>query len=234
MNTDSTAPTRPRRWSGVTSVAVVVRMLTLTMSTAPLTASAASESANERESPNTTMQRAERRRRRRSGSGRCAGAAAGARARRPASTAPTAGALRRTPRPDRPGVQDALGEHRQQRDGAAEQHREQVEHDRAEQDRRARMKRMPPSRSCAGAPAPAAAAGGAAHRSASRDAREGQREQSEREPVDGLGETREQQAAERRPDDRARLRDDRPHRQRPAAAVALDEPRRAGRALTGK
>ena len=38
--------------------------------------------------------------------------------------------------PDRPGVQDRLREHRQQRDRPAEQHREEVEQDRAEQDLR--------------------------------------------------------------------------------------------------
>ena len=59
----------------------------------------------------------------------------GARAPRVISSAPTAGAARSTPSPAGPGVQDVAGIDRQQRRGAAEQHGEQVERDRAE-DRR--------------------------------------------------------------------------------------------------
>ena len=51
------------------------------------------------------------------------------------SSAPTAGAARSKPRPLRADVEDLVGEDRQQRRRAAEQHREQVERDDAEHDR---------------------------------------------------------------------------------------------------
>ena len=51
----------------------------------------------------------------------------------PAASAPTAGALRSTPSPIGPDVQDRLREHGSSAIAAAEQHGEEVERDRAEQ-----------------------------------------------------------------------------------------------------
>ena len=56
MNTISTAFTRPRSSSGVTSGAIVERSTMLAMSTPPLTASAAIESQSERERPKTIIE----------------------------------------------------------------------------------------------------------------------------------------------------------------------------------
>ena len=55
MKTISTAFTRPRRSSGVTSGRIVWRRTTLTMSTAPPTARASSESHIVCERPKTTI-----------------------------------------------------------------------------------------------------------------------------------------------------------------------------------
>ncbi len=101
MKTISTAFTRPRSSSGVTSGRIVERRTTLTMSTAPPTARATIESANERERPNTiidtpndpTASRSVLPTRSRSG--RRASTTA-------ATSAPTAGALRRAPSPTGP------------------------------------------------------------------------------------------------------------------------------------
>ena len=49
------------------------------------------------------------------------------------TSAPTAGAERRSPSPRGPGAQDVAGVDGQERGGAAQQHREQVERHRAEQ-----------------------------------------------------------------------------------------------------
>ena len=136
MKTPSTALTRPRSAFGVASATVVERMFIENMSTKPLTASAANESGNQRESPKTTMLAPNAPTT--SSSVRPAWPPSGLRAsripptaRRPRSrcaarrarTAPCAGSTR---------------EERQQRDGAAEEHGEQVERDRAEDDRRRR------------------------------------------------------------------------------------------------
>ena len=98
-------------------------------------ASASNEITNTRERPNTTMLAPYRpttissvRPARRSIGWRVIHAAP--------SRAPTAGAARSTPSPVAPDVQDRAGEHRQQRDRPAEQHREQVQQDGAEQDLR--------------------------------------------------------------------------------------------------
>ena len=55
MKTISTAVTRPRSSSGVTSGRIVWRRTTLTMSTAPPAASASSESQTVSESPKTII-----------------------------------------------------------------------------------------------------------------------------------------------------------------------------------
>ena len=55
MKTISTAVTRPRSWSGVTSGRIVWRRTTLTVSTAPPAASAASDSHMVSERPKTTI-----------------------------------------------------------------------------------------------------------------------------------------------------------------------------------
>ena len=137
MKTDSTASDAAAQRVGRDERAVVVRMLTLNMSAKPLIASAASDSANERERPKTTMRAPKTRRRSisvgpaRAASGRAdeqEPAAHGADGRRAAQEAEAGRA--RCARID-------LREHRQQRDGAAEEHGEEVEQDRAEQDRRA-------------------------------------------------------------------------------------------------
>ena len=120
----------------MTSVAVVVRMLTLIMSAAPLIASAASDSANERERPKTIMQ-----------APNAATTAISVGPARPASGRRTSidaggdradgrGAAQHAEARPGPVCRIDLREHRQQRDGAAEEDREEVEHDRAEQDRR--------------------------------------------------------------------------------------------------
>ena len=83
----------------------------------------------------------------------------------PATTARRPARCAARPRPTGPGVQDRLGEHRQQRDRAAEQDREEVEQDRAEQDRRVAdeadpaEQRLQLGRRAAGAPGPSRAAG---------------------------------------------------------------------------
>ena len=134
MKTISTAVTRPRSSSGVTSGRIVCRNTTLTRSTPPLTASAASESHIDRDSPKTIMQIPNAVTTPRSF--RPAYRPIGRRASRTAATsAPAAGALRSTPETGRADVQDVPREHREQRDGSAEQHREEIERDRAEHHR---------------------------------------------------------------------------------------------------
>ena len=136
MNTISTAFTRPRSSSGVASATVIERMFMLNMSANPATASAAHESQNDFDSPKTmwdapkiatTMN-----------SVRPALPRIGRWARMmPATRAPTAGEAAEDAEAQRPDVEDARREQRQQRHGAAEEHREEVEADRAEQHRRA-------------------------------------------------------------------------------------------------
>jgi hypothetical protein len=126
MKTELTALTRPRMSSGVSSCTSVWRMTTLTMSAAPPSASA----------PATARTRSTGRTRWSSARTPPPRPAAAAPVRRrmgqrvsamDITSAPTAGAARSRPRPDRPDVQHVLGEHRQQRGGAAQQHREQVQ-----------------------------------------------------------------------------------------------------------
>ena len=135
MKTISTALTRPRSMSGVASAVIVARMFMLIMSAKPLTARATIESANECESPKTIMLAPKTattinsfRPARRPSGRRVSMMPGGKRAdrRRAAQDA----------EPDRPHLEDVAGEERQQRDGAAEQHRDEVERDRAEQHRR--------------------------------------------------------------------------------------------------
>ena len=135
MKTISTAFTRPRTSSGVTSGRIVERRTTLTRSNAPASASASNESHIARERPKTTMQ-----------------------APKPATTMNSVGpraAPDREPRdrerggerahgrsraeepePDRPDLEDVLREHGQERDRAAEENGEEVERDGAEEDAR--------------------------------------------------------------------------------------------------
>ena len=117
------------------SATVVERMFMLIMSAKPLTASATSESTNQCERPNTTMLTPN------SGDD--------------AQQRPPRVVAQRPPDEEDPGeeradggsaaqdaealradVEDRAREHRQQRDGAAEQHGEQVERDRAQDHRR--------------------------------------------------------------------------------------------------
>ena len=136
MNTDSTAPTRPRRWSGVDE-----RGRRRADVDAEHVGGAADGERREREhdpvrEAEDDDARAEHARRRTSSVAPvrdCTG--------RRTSTKPVEHRADRRraaqdAEADRPGVQHRLGEHRQQRDRAAEQHGEQVEQDRAQQDRR--------------------------------------------------------------------------------------------------
>ena len=131
MNTESTALTRPRIASGVSSWIIVWRTTTLTMSAAPVTHSAASDSANEVDRPKTSVARpntaiaAEQ---------LGAGVARDRPARQHDRHRQRAQRRRAAQQAQAPGadVQDVLGEDRQQRHRAAEQHREQVERDRAQ------------------------------------------------------------------------------------------------------
>ena len=132
MKTISTAFTRPRSMSGVASAVIVARMFMLIMSAKPLTASAPNDSANECERPKTIMLAPKTPTTIRSF--RPARPPSGRRVSMiPAASAPTAGALRRMPEPDRPDLEHVAGEERQQRDGAAEEDCDEVERDRAEQ-----------------------------------------------------------------------------------------------------
>ena len=136
MNTISTAFTRPRSASGVASATIVARMFMLIMSAKPLTASAASESANERESPKTTMLAPKTPTTTSSvrPASRCSGR------RDQHDPGDERADRRRAPQhsePDRPDLEDVAREERQQRNGAAEEHGDEVERDRAQQDRRA-------------------------------------------------------------------------------------------------
>ncbi len=101
MKTISTALTRPRSSFGVISPTVVERMLTLIRSTNPAMPSAATESSIDRESPKTIMHAPKI-----PTTTSSVGPArvwSGRRARMiPAASAPTAGALRRTPSPTGP------------------------------------------------------------------------------------------------------------------------------------
>ena len=137
----------------------------------------------------------------------------------PATSAPTAGALRRMPSPTGPVCRIVCAKTRQQRDGAAEEHREQVEQDRAEHDARA------PEEEDAAEQVRKAGRLVAARRPAARTVesdRAGERdaEEGERGRVDGLRPEREQEAAERRAGDGGDLVRDRAERH--AAAEQLD------------
>ena len=130
----------------------------------------------------------------------------------------------------RPHVEDVLREDREQRDGTAQQHGEEVERDRAEQDVRppdepnarehlvhacgALGRRRPP----------------AAHRE---HARERHDRQDDRDDVDELGLDREQETSERRRDDGRHLEADRPLRER-AHEDLLGNERRRERTARGR
>ena len=75
------------------------------------------------------------RRRRRTSSARRVASSGRTRSTSAHSAAPTPGAVRSKPSPHRADVQNVARVHRQQRRGAAEQHGEQIERDRAEHDR---------------------------------------------------------------------------------------------------
>ena len=101
-------------------------MTTLTPSARPATNSAASDSRKLVDRPNTSIETpkiATQERKigpaRRLGGRRVVASMA--------SSAPTEGAVRSRPRPTGPDQQDVAREHRQQRDGAAEEDREQVQ-----------------------------------------------------------------------------------------------------------
>ena len=128
-----TAETRPSISGGRIACSSVLRINTLTMSAAPLTASSTSDSQNQRDSAKTIMQSPNAATANRNVRPARRAAAAG-RATTDISTAPTAGAARSTPEPLGAHVQDLLGEDRQHRHRAAEQHREQVEGHRADED----------------------------------------------------------------------------------------------------
>ena len=131
MKTRFTADTRPRSSSGVWSWTTVWRITTLTLSSAPATTSAASDSQNHVDSPKTMIaspnpatDQTKTRPERRNGGMQPLRDGHRQRADRGRGGEP---AERR-----RPDVQDVLGEHRQQRNRAAEQHREEIERDHAE------------------------------------------------------------------------------------------------------
>ena len=135
MNTPSTAFTRPRTSFGVARATVVERMFIENMSTKPLTARAAKESGNQRESPNTIMlapkiPTGEQQRSARPAAERLAREHDSGGERADGGRAP------QHAQPERAGVQDRAGVEGEQGDRAAEQHGEQVEADRAEDDRR--------------------------------------------------------------------------------------------------
>ena len=125
MNSELTAVTRPRISSGVSSCISVTRMTTLMASAPPMIASAAHASQNDPDNANTMVA--------------TPNTATAANSMRPTlrendqrvsmtvtSSAPIAGAARSMPSPDGPGVEHVLGEDRQQRGCAAEEHGEQV------------------------------------------------------------------------------------------------------------
>ena len=125
----------PAQWFGVASATVVERMFIENMSTKPLTASASAETRNQRERPKTIMLAPNAPTT--SSSVRPAWPPSGLRASRIAGDQRADGdRAAQHAEAERPGVEDRLCEERQQRDGAAEEHREEVERDRAEHDRR--------------------------------------------------------------------------------------------------
>ena len=147
----------------------------------------------------------------------------------PASRAPTAGALLSTPSPTGPTSRMSR-EERQQCDGAAEQHRDEVERDRAQEHRcaadeaEAREQRAEPRpddlhRTLLDDPRP----------DRHRQRRCGEHQQRA-ERVDGLRVDREDDAADRRPRDDGRLEDGRAERERPRRRAAA---RRASATSSG-
>ena len=132
MNTISTALTRPRSSSGVTSGRIVWRRTTLTMSTPPPTASARSESHIASREPEHDHR----------------DAVGGDHGQQRPSRTTAHGPARHDDRgderadggrgtehaePRRPDLEHVTGEHRQEGDRAAEEHGEQIERDRAEE-----------------------------------------------------------------------------------------------------
>jgi hypothetical protein len=129
MNNPFTALTRPRISSGVSSCTKDARITMLIMSAAPSTTSTASENQNEVDRPKAMVATPN------THGGEHHAPTLRSTANRAShsdiSSAPTAGPNAAGPGP-RAGQQDVLGEHRQQRGGAAQQHGEQVQRDRPE------------------------------------------------------------------------------------------------------
>ena len=220
MNTISTAFTRPRSSSGVDSGRIVCRRTTLTMSSPPPTARASSEShiiVREAEDDDRDAVEADDREQLPAGV---------------PSDGPAREHDRRAQRPDsgsgsehaeagRPDVEHVLREHGQQRDRAAEQDGEEVERDRAEQHGRpAHEAHAAEHAREVGRRATDRVAPGAEEQRPD----EGDGRQRRRNRVDELRVQREQQAADRRPDDHGRLE------ARPTAERAPARGSRAGRA----
>ncbi len=134
MNRKLTAPTRPRIASGVANCTSDVRITTLTMSAAPMTASASTESqtwCREREHHGRDAEHDDRLKHPHSHS---AGNGVAGKQRRHRQRADGWRGTQYAQSP-RSGLQNVTGVDRQKRGGAAQQHGEQVERDRA-QDRR--------------------------------------------------------------------------------------------------
>ncbi len=143
MKTISTAVTRPRNSSGVTSGRIVERRTTLTVSNADPSASASMESHIVRERPKTIMQTPNPATTTNNFGPACLWIGYRAMNRRAQERAHR-GSRAEEAEPRRADLEDVLREDRQKRHRAAEQHREEIERDRAEENVR------PPDQSHAG------------------------------------------------------------------------------------
>ena len=221
MNTISTATTRPRTSFGAATAGIVLRMLTLIMSTKPLTASAASERAKLCESPKTIIETPNAATTARSVvPGVPPDRLAGEHDRRRAS-APTAGALRSTPRPSGPvwricfakSGSSAIAPPKRTANRSSEI---------APSMTGVRLMNLIPSSTLEspGAFAPGTRSSGSLCRDERCDA---DREHDGREPVDRLLVEGEEEAAERGPDDGSGLERDRAPRHRARDQLERDE-----------
>jgi hypothetical protein len=132
MNSELTALTRPRISSGVSICTSDDRITTLITSAAPSTTSAAIESQNDLGHGEDKGGNTKHRHGAEHGPAHPATAAACGPATATWPARPLAGAERSSPKPPRAGDQDVAGIDRQQRGGAAQQHRKQVKGDGAQ------------------------------------------------------------------------------------------------------
>ena len=205
MKTISTAVTRPRSSSGVTSGRIVERRTTLTVSNAAPSASASIDShivLREAEGDHAGAEPRDDHEEHRAGTTLDRVAGDHERAQQRADR----GSGAEEAEPGRADLEDVLREDRKERDCAAEEHREQVERDRAQKHVRApdqanAREYLVEADDALGGGRPAAA-----HRE---NAPEPDDREADRDDVDELGLDREEDAADRRPDDRGALERDR-------------------------